>query len=128
MADEPVDVDTMVEPVVPGRHRWLAGLLDARPGDRVADLGCGTGSTLAQVAAGLVVGVDVSSAVLARAAWALAPIHGTRSVLAQALQGAGWAEQTMLEGWLDGLRRLDERGAFLFSLNDYAVVCGRMRG
>jgi hypothetical protein len=27
MAGEPDDVDTMVEPVVPGRHRWLAGLL-----------------------------------------------------------------------------------------------------
>jgi hypothetical protein len=35
----------MVEPVVPSRHRWLAGLLDAHPGDRVADLGCGTGGT-----------------------------------------------------------------------------------
>jgi hypothetical protein len=33
----------------------------------------------------------------------------------------------MLDGWLDGLRRLDERGAFLFCLNDDAVVCGRMR-
>ena len=47
MAGEPDDVDTMVEPVVPSRHRWLAGLLGARPGDRVADLGCGTGGTLA---------------------------------------------------------------------------------
>jgi len=44
-----------------------------------------------------------------------------------ALQGAGWTEQAELDEWLDGLRRLDERGAFLFSLNDYAVVCGRMR-
>ncbi len=44
-----------------------------------------------------------------------------------ALQGAGWTEQAVLDGWLNGLRRLDERGAFLFSLNDYAVVCGRMR-
>jgi hypothetical protein len=25
-----------------------------------------------------------------------------------------------------GLRRLDDRGAFLFSVNDYAVICGRM--
>jgi predicted RNA methylase len=47
MTGEPDDVDAMVEPVVPSRHRWLAGLLAAVPGDRVADLGCGTGSTLA---------------------------------------------------------------------------------
>jgi hypothetical protein len=40
----------MVEPVVPGRHRWLAGLLGGRPGDRVVDLGCGTGASLVQVA------------------------------------------------------------------------------
>jgi SAM-dependent methyltransferase len=65
MAGEPDDVDTMVEPVVPSRHRWLAGLLAALPGDRVVDLGCGTGSTLAQVDAGLALGLDVSSAALA---------------------------------------------------------------
>jgi hypothetical protein len=52
MAGEPDDIDAMIEPVVPCRHRWLAGLLAAAPGDRVADLGCGTGSTLAQVDAG----------------------------------------------------------------------------
>jgi hypothetical protein len=50
MTDEPDDVDSMVEPVVPSRHRWLAGLLEAQAGDRVVDLGCGTGGTLAQVA------------------------------------------------------------------------------
>jgi len=26
MAGEPDDVDAMIEPVVPSRHRWLAGL------------------------------------------------------------------------------------------------------
>jgi SAM-dependent methyltransferase len=67
MAGDPDDVDTMVEPVVPSRHRWLAGLLAALPGDRVVDLGCGTGSTLAQVEAGLALGLDVSSAALALA-------------------------------------------------------------
>jgi SAM-dependent methyltransferase len=258
MTGEPDDVDAMVEPVVPSRHRWLAGLLAAAPGDRVVDLGCGTGSTLAQVEAALLVGVDVSSAALDRAAEALTPVHGDRFLLVQAdlkdplpiaagsadrvlchdvleclpdtddfvaeaarllssdgrlilahtdydtlvftsedlrltrrlvhaycdtqqpwmdavdgtigrhlvevagrcglvvedvqatvvlsrnfqpgelgwgyahnivgaLQGAGWTEQAELDEWLDGLRRLDERGAFLFSLNDYAVVCGRMR-
>jgi SAM-dependent methyltransferase len=77
MVDEPDDVDAMVEPVVPGRHRWLAGLLGAGPGDRVADLGCGTGATLVEVApdlrGGVAVGVDSSAAALARTAGALAP-------------------------------------------------------
>jgi len=38
------------------------------------------------------------------------------------LRAAGAASAEELGGWLAGLRRLDERGAFLFSLNDYAVV------
>jgi SAM-dependent methyltransferase len=257
MAGEPDDVDAMVEPVVPGRHRWLASLLAAGPGDRVVDLGCGTGSSLAEMEADLAVGIDVSSAALARAAEVLASAPG-RSLLVQAdlkdplpisdaaadrvlchdvleclpdpdalvaeaarilrpggrlvlahtdydtlvfasddlqltrrlvhaycdtqqpwmdavdgtigrhlvevagrcglvvedvqatvvlsrrfvpgqlgwgyahnivgaLRSAGWAEPAALDGWLEGLRRLDERGAFLFSLNDYAVLCGRMR-
>ena len=53
MAGEPDDVDAMVEPVVPSRHRWLAGLLAAGPGDRVVDLGCGTGASLVQAAPAL---------------------------------------------------------------------------
>jgi len=65
----------MVEPVVPSRHRWLAGLLAAAPGDRVADLGCGTGGSLAQaapsVAGGLLAGLDLSAAALARTAEAV---------------------------------------------------------
>ena len=91
MADEPDDVDAMVEPVVPSRHRWLAGLLGAGPGDRVVDLGCGTGASLVQVAPdlhggggpGVAVGVDASLAVLGRAADALAPAvaAGTARVL-----------------------------------------------
>jgi SAM-dependent methyltransferase len=259
MAGEPDDVDAMVEPLVPARHRWLAGLLGATPDDRVVDLGCGTGSSLAQVEAGLAVGVDSSRAALARAAEALDAVPGgsrfalvqadlkdplpfadasvdrvlchdvleclpdpdalvaeaarvlrpggrlvlahtdydtlvfasddlelTRRLvhaycdtqqpwmdavdgtigrqlvevagrgglvvedvqatvvlsrrfvpgelgwgyahnLAGALRGAGRAEPAVLDGWLDGLRRRDERGAFLFSLNDYAVLCGRIR-
>jgi SAM-dependent methyltransferase len=87
MADEPDDVDAMVEPVVPARHRWLAGLLGAGPGDRVVDLGCGTGASLVEVApdlgGGLAVGVDASHAALGRAADALAPAvaAGTARVL-----------------------------------------------
>jgi SAM-dependent methyltransferase len=265
VVDEPDDVDAMVEPVVPGRHRWLAGLLGAGPGDRVVDLGCGTGASLIEVAPdlgrGVTVGMDTSAAALARTAGALAPAvaaGGARLLLVQAdlkdplpfpdaafdrvlchnvleclpdpealaaeagrvlrpdgrlvlghsdydtlvfasedldltrrlvraycdaqqpwmdavdgtigrrlaaiagragldvrdvqaqvvldrtfepgglawgyarnladtLRGGGAADPDELDGWLAGLGRLAERGAFLFSLNDYAVICGRMR-
>jgi hypothetical protein len=42
-----------------------------------------------------------------------------------ALRDADWPGTAVLDAWVDGLRRLDERGAFLFSLNDYAVICRR---
>jgi len=262
MAAEQDDVDAMVEPVVPSRHRWLAGLLGAGPGDLVADLGCGTGGTLAQVvpvlAGGGAVGVDASLAALARTAEALAterarlllvqadlkdrlpfadaafdrvvchnvleclpdpdalvveaarvlrpggrlvlghsdfdtlvfasedleltrrlvraycdtqqpwmeavdgtigrrladiagrsglPVHDLQAAvvvsrrfvpgelgwgyarnLAETLRGSGQADQAELDGWLAGLERLQRRGAFLFSVNDYAVICGRIPG
>jgi SAM-dependent methyltransferase len=264
VADEPDDVDAMVEPVVPSRHRWLAGLLGAQPGDRVVDLGCGTGASLIQVTpdldGGVAVGVDASLAVLGRTADALAPavaaadarvllvqadlkarlpfadatfdrvlchnvleclpdpeglaaeagrvlrpegrlvlshsdydtlvfasedldltrrlvraycdaqqpwmdavdgtigrrlaavaghaglavqdvdarvVLGRRFVpgelgwgyahnLAATLRSCDDVEPEELDGWLAGLRRLDAQGAFLFSLNDYAVICGRI--
>jgi SAM-dependent methyltransferase len=266
MVGEPDDVDAMIEPVVPSRHRWLAGLLAAAPGDRVADLGCGTGGSLTQVApsvaGGLLAGLDLSAAALALTAEAVtgavaglapppsllcvqadlkAPLPlagasfdrvlchnvlevlpdpdalvaeairvlrpGGRLVLAHSdfdtlifasedleltrrlvrdycdtqqswmdavdgtigrrladiagrvglvvedvqaavvlgrhfvpgeigwgyarnladtLRGDGRATQAELDGWLAGLQRLDDRGAFLFSVNDYAVICGRM--
>jgi SAM-dependent methyltransferase len=46
--------------------------------------------------------------------------------LAATLQDSGRADPEELEGWLAGLRRLNAAGEFLFSLNDYAVVCGRI--
>jgi hypothetical protein len=46
--------------------------------------------------------------------------------LADTLLGAGRAEKAELDRWMAGLQRLDDRGAFLFSVNDYAVICGRM--
>jgi len=101
MAGNPDDVDAMVEPVVPSRHRWLAGLLAAGPGDRVVDLGCGTGASLVEAApavpGGLVAGVDLSAAALARTAEALGaataglippgPLEGPADVVA--LRAAG---------------------------------------
>jgi SAM-dependent methyltransferase len=46
--------------------------------------------------------------------------------LADTLSGDGRADPAELDRWLAGLQRLDDRGAFLFSTNDYAVICGRM--
>ena len=45
--------------------------------------------------------------------------------LVAVLRHTGAFSTTELDGWLAGLQRLDGRGAFLFSLNDYAVVCER---
>ena len=45
--------------------------------------------------------------------------------LVRVLRRTGWFSAPELDAWLEGLRRLDDRGAFLFSLNDYAVVCER---
>jgi hypothetical protein len=51
--------------------------------------------------------------------------YGYAHNLAEALLDAGVADAAELERWIAGLRRLDQRSAFLFSLNDYAVVCTR---
>jgi SAM-dependent methyltransferase len=51
--------------------------------------------------------------------------YGYAQNLARALLAAGAADADELDGWLAGMRRLDERGAFVFSLNDYAVICER---
>jgi SAM-dependent methyltransferase len=51
--------------------------------------------------------------------------YGYAHNLVDVLRGAGAADAAELDGWLAGLRRMDDRGAFLFSLNDYAVVCTR---
>jgi SAM-dependent methyltransferase len=250
------DVDAIVEPVVESRHRWLVGLLGLRLGDRVLELGCGTGSSmrfmLPPLRGGLAVGVDLVLKALREAAVALAPVgrasmvmadlnetlpfsdasfdrvfshnvleclpdpqlllgevhrvlrpegrlvvghsdyqtlvfasedtaltrrlvqtwcdtqqdwmdaidpnmgrrlpdvvgrssfkvtdvqanlvlntrfqpgelgYGYAHNLVRVLRDSGAASAAELDGWLAGLRRLDERGAFLFSLNDYAVVC-----
>jgi hypothetical protein len=41
------------------------------------------------------------------------------------LRASGAVDPAELDGWLVGLERLDARGAFLFSVNDYAVVASR---
>lgn len=57
---------------VPAMGRGLLPLLDARPGERVLDLGCGTGELTVELArsGASVVGVDADPAMLARAAQA----------------------------------------------------------
>jgi SAM-dependent methyltransferase len=247
-----------VEPEVPARFRWLAGLLAAAPGDQVVDLGCGTGGSLRVLVpalrGGLAVGVDLAGPVLRAAAGKLRPLgrayllranlrrplpfaaasvdrvlchnvleclpdpdalvaetwrvlrpggrlvlshsdydtllfasedlaltrrltraycdtqqdwmdavdgtigrrlvgivgrsplevvdvqarvnlsrtfqpgelgHGYAHNLAAVLRSSGQGDPAELDGWLAGLGRLAERGAFLFSLNDYAVVAVR---
>jgi SAM-dependent methyltransferase len=86
-ADQVDEVEEMIEPPVPERLAWLAGLLDAHPGDRVADLGCGTGSVLEVIADGAdleVIGFDASAAALRTAALALGKLPHVRLLLAQA--------------------------------------------
>jgi hypothetical protein len=51
--------------------------------------------------------------------------YGYAHNLAHALQAAAQADPVELDGWLAGLRRLDDEGGFLFSINDYAVACTR---
>ena len=255
-ADHP---EEMVEPAVPERIQWMTGMLEPQPGERVVDLGCGTGDALAMIAGQQpadLVGIDASVAALRAAASSLATLRGgsrlliqadlsrpipladasmdralchnvleflsdpdpfleevhrvlrpggrfvlshsdfdtlvfasedlqlTRRLvraycdtqqdwmdtldgtigrrlahivqgsrlqledtqvranlslrfqpgelgygyahnLAQALRAAGQTDPGELDGWLAGLRRLDDEGGFLFSLNDYAVACTR---
>ena len=77
-SDDPVatspaaaEVEEMIEPAVPERLRWLVELLDAHPGERIVDLGCGTGTVLATIAERHeldLVGLDSSIAALRTAA------------------------------------------------------------
>jgi SAM-dependent methyltransferase len=86
------------------------------------------GRRLADIAgrAGLVV-EDVQAAVVLGRRFLPGEIGwGYARNLADSLSGDGRATPAELERWLAGLQRLDDRGAFLFSVNDYAVICGRM--
>ena len=43
--------------------------------------------------------------------------------VAEVLRRAGGFSDAELDGWLESLAGVDRRGAFLWSINDYAVVC-----
>jgi SAM-dependent methyltransferase len=80
-------VDEMIEPAVPERLRWLAGLVGARPGERIVDLGSGTGSALHAITEGIeleLLGFDSSPSVLRTAARMLDARPHRRYLLAQA--------------------------------------------
>jgi SAM-dependent methyltransferase len=80
-------VEEMIEPAVPERIRWMTGLLDARPGETIVDLGCGTGSALSTLAERLeadLIGVDFSAAGLRAAAHILHGMPGGKRLLVQA--------------------------------------------
>jgi SAM-dependent methyltransferase len=81
------EVEEMIEPAVPERLGWLAGLLDAHSGERIVDFGCGTGDALQVIAervAVAVIGLDFSSAALRTAARALGRLPGVGLLLVQA--------------------------------------------
>ena len=81
------EVEEMIEPAVPERLGWLAGLLEAHAGERIVDLGCGTGDALQVIAERVaveVIGLDFSSAALRTAAGALGRLPGVGLLLAQA--------------------------------------------
>jgi SAM-dependent methyltransferase len=80
-------VEEMIEPAVPERLRWMTGLLDARPGETIVDLGCGTGNALSTLTERLdadVIGVDSSAAGLRAAAHVLHGIPGGMRLLVHA--------------------------------------------
>jgi hypothetical protein len=43
--------------------------------------------------------------------------------VAEVLRRTGAFPDGVLDGWLDSLAEVDKRGAFLWSINDYAVRC-----
>jgi SAM-dependent methyltransferase len=87
-AVDPLDeVDEMIEPAIPERIRWMTGLLDPQPGERIADLGCGSGDALSMIAGQLeadLVGIDSSAGALRAAGRALHERPGGSRLLVQA--------------------------------------------
>jgi SAM-dependent methyltransferase len=94
---------------------WMDAV-DGTMGRRLLDVAGHSGFAVADVQAAVVLSRRFQPGELG---------YGYAHNLAEALLGAGVADAAELERWIAGLRRLDQRGAFLFSLNDYAVVCTR---
>ena len=95
---------------------WMDSV-DGTIGRRLADIAGRAGLVVEDVQAAVVLGRRF---VPGEIGW------GYARNLADTLGGDGRATPAELERWLAGLQRLDDRGAFLFSVNDYAVICGRM--
>jgi ubiquinone/menaquinone biosynthesis C-methylase UbiE len=80
-------VEEMIEPAVPERLRWMTGMLDPQPGERIVDLGCGSGDALAMIPGGLEgerIGIDSSIGALRAAARTLDAGPGGSRLLVQA--------------------------------------------
>lgn len=99
----------------PGIRRRAVAALALRPGDRVTELGCGSGRNLELIAdavglEGAIRGVDLSEGMLGRAS--------------QMVRGRGWENVTLLRADAAGLDHGVAQDAVLFSLS-YAVMPDR---
>ncbi len=94
------DIASLEWPIYrPGRQAGIEHL-DLQPGDRVLDLGCGTGLNFADLDAaigptGTIVGVDLSASMLARAYARVQRNCWSNVSLVQANAGAGNLERTL---------------------------------
>jgi SAM-dependent methyltransferase len=96
---------------------WMDAV-DGTIGRRLADIAGQAGLLVEDVQAKVVVGRRF---VPGEIGW------GYARNLVDTLAGDGRADPDELDRWLAGLQRLADRDAFLFSANDYAVICGRTR-
>jgi hypothetical protein len=83
--------------------------VDGTIGRRLVDIAGQAGLQVADVQAAVVLGRRF---VPGEIGW------GYARNLVDTLAGAGRADLAELDRWLAGLQRLDDRGAFLFSVND----------